>query len=224
MERMLPNRLLCTLEYWFIICSTCVRWGDSFSNYIKLKCGVRQGGVLSAYFFAVYIDDIIKIIQRSNLGCYIGIVSVNIFLYADDILLLAPSIDALQKMLTLCESHLANLDMALNAKKSVCLRFGPRFKDECCPLTTASGESLCWVDQCRYLGVYLVTAKTFKSSLSNNKKSFYRFFNTIYSKVGRRASEETVVKLISAKCLPVFYLSPMLVLYRSQTSERSILL
>mgnify|MGYP003390682103 FL=1 len=84
------------------------------------------------------------------------------------------------------------------------LRFGPRFKDECCPLTTASGESLCWVDQCRYLGVYLVTAKKFKSSLSNNKKSFYRSFNTIYSKVGRRASEETVVKLISAKCLPVF--------------------
>ena len=125
-------------------------------------------------------------------------------MYADDILLLAPSIDALQKMLTLCESHLANLDMALNAKKSVCLRFGPRFKDECCPLTTASGESLCWVDQCRYLGVYLVTANKFKRSLSNNNKSFCGSVNTIYSKVGRRASEEIVVKLISAKCLPVF--------------------
>ena len=180
-----------------------MRWGDSFSNFIKLKCGVRQGGVLSAYFFAVYIDDIIKIIQRSGFGCHIGSVSVNIFLYADDILLMAPSVGALQNMLSLCENHLAYLDMTLNAKKSVCLRVGRQFKDECSPLTTLSGESLCWVDNCRYLGVYLEAGKKFKSSLSNNKKSFYRAFNAIYGKVGGRASEEVVVKLISAKCVPV---------------------
>ena len=92
MERMLPNAMLSTLEYWFSICSTCVRWGDSLSYFIKLRCGVRQGGVLSPQFFAVYIDDIIKAIQRSNFGCKIGIISVSIFLYADDIILLAPTV------------------------------------------------------------------------------------------------------------------------------------
>lgn len=204
MERMLPNKLLCTLEYWFSICFTCVRWGDSVSNFIKLKCGVRQGGVLSPHFFAVYIDDIIKVIQRSNFGCKIGIVSVNIFMYADDIMLVAPSVGALQNMLILCEKLLGELDMALNPKKSVCLRIGSRYQDECSPLITISGESLCWVDNCRYLGICIVAAKKFKISISNNKKAFYRSFNAIFSKVGRCASEEVVVKLISAKCLPVF--------------------
>jgi len=204
MNRMLLNNLLATLEYWFGICSMCVRWGDSFSNFIKLKCGVRQGGVLSPYFFALYIDDIIKIIHRSNIGCMIGIVSVNIFLYADDLILLAPSIGALQKMLDMCESQLTYLDMALNAKKSVCMRFGPRHRDECCALTTVSGENLCWVDTCRYLGVYFVAAKKFTISISNNKKSFYRSFNAIFGKVGRCSSEDVIVKLISTKCLPVF--------------------
>ena len=53
------------------------------------------------------------------------------------------------------------------------------------------------------LCIYLVAEKTFKCSLNSNKKSYYRSFNSIFSKVGRCASEEVVVKLISAKCLPV---------------------
>ena len=94
--------------------------------------------------------------------------------------------------------------MSLNSKKSVCLRIGSRFKDDCSPLTTLSGESLCWVDTVRYLGVFIVAAKKFSISISNNKHSFYRSCNAIFIKVGHCASEEVVVRLISAKCLPVF--------------------
>ena len=155
---------------------------------------------MSPQFFAVYIDDIIKAIQRSNFGCKIGIINVSIFLYADDIILLAPTVSALQNLLNLCEAHLVQLDMSLNSNKSVCLRIGSRFKDVCSPLTTLSGDSLCWVDNVRYLGVYIVAAKKFSISISNNKHSFYRSCNAIFSKVGHCASEEIVVKLISAKC------------------------
>jgi hypothetical protein len=160
--------------------------------------------VVSLRIYLLYISMIVKLIQHANIGCKIGMVSVGIFLYADDILLLSPSVNALQKMLSLCEQHLSDLDMALNAKKSACIRFGPRYKDECCALTTLSGETLPWVDNLRYLGIHLVAAKKFKSSLSNSKKCFYRAFNAILSKVGSCASEEVLVKLISAKCLPVF--------------------
>ena len=38
----------------------------------------------------------------------------------DDIIVLAPSIDALMRLLRLVEDELAFLDMALNASKSVC--------------------------------------------------------------------------------------------------------
>ena len=40
---------------------------------------------------------------------------VNAFLYADDIILLVPSIDALTKILRIVENELASLDMALKA-------------------------------------------------------------------------------------------------------------
>ena len=145
MDKMLPINALSTVEYWFSICSTCVRWGSCFSNFITLKCGVRQGGVLSPYFFAVYIDEIVEVIRRNNVGCTLGILCVGIFLYADDIVLLAPSVNALQQMLTLCEDHLAYLDMTLNVKKSVCMRIGKRHKDDCCPPIRggAAAPSLC---------------------------------------------------------------------------------
>ena len=58
MNRMIPIELLATLEYWFAICRTCVRWANSYSDFFQLTCGVRQGGVLSPYLFSVFVDDI----------------------------------------------------------------------------------------------------------------------------------------------------------------------
>ena len=42
---------------------------------------------------------------------------MSILLYADDILLVAPSVTALQRLLLLCEHELMWLDMSLNVKK-----------------------------------------------------------------------------------------------------------
>ena len=63
-------------------------------------------------------------------------VCVNVFLYADDLMLLAPSTDALMRLLRLVEDELALLDMALNASKSVCIRYGPRFDSDCSEIST----------------------------------------------------------------------------------------
>ena len=44
---------------------------------------------------------------------------------------------------------------------------------------------------------------SFRCSYDSAKSSFFRAFNAIYSKVGRTASEETVIALLRSKCLPV---------------------
>ena len=61
-------------------------------------CGVRQGGVLSPYLFAFYINDIIEDVRNSGFGIYIGSVFLGCILYADDILLLS----GLQYMVNVC--------------------------------------------------------------------------------------------------------------------------
>lgn len=203
MDRMIPNCLLSLIEHWFSICATCVRFGGYLSGFFYLKCGVRQGGVLSPHFFAVYINDVIKRLHSLNSGCFIRSVCVNVFVYADDIILLAPSIDALIKILRVVEDELVFLDMALNARKSVCIRYGPRFDKYCSEISTNNGDCLRWASTCRYLGVFLVASRRFKISLDNNKRSFYRSFNAIFGQIGRLASEEVIVHLMSVKCLPV---------------------
>lgn len=158
---------------------------------------------MSPYFFAVYIDDIVYKVASSGTGCYIGLVCFSIILYADDILLLAPSISSLQRLLTICEQELRLLDLAININKSVCTRIGPKYADnECSGLKTLDGNHLQWVDNLRYLGIYIVAGKTFRCCFDNAKKSFYRAFNAIFGKIGRSASEEVILSLVQSKCLP----------------------
>ena len=43
------------------------------------------------------------------------------------------------------------------------MRFEQRFNIKCANLITDSGDELKWVEECRYLGVYLVSARRFNA-------------------------------------------------------------
>jgi hypothetical protein len=110
------------------------------------------------HFFYVYIDEIVKIVVAQRISCYVSQACVCIYLYADDILLLAPSVDCLQKLFTLCETELNILGLKINESKTVCMRIGPRYQNSCANLITADNKELQWVDETRYLGIYLVSS------------------------------------------------------------------
>jgi len=81
--------------------------------------------------YTVYLDDLVKLCS-SHPSCY------NI-LYADDILLLSPSVTKLERLLHCCEHELAWLDMSVNFKKSSCLRIGTigtRCNVDCCAIVS----------------------------------------------------------------------------------------
>ena len=203
MNKKLPCEILSILERWFSVTVTCVKWNGSVSHFFKLTAGVRQGGVLSPFLFATFIDSLFDKIKATGVGCYFRSACVSIFLYADDILLLAPSVTALQTLLAVCEDELSHIDMQINVKKSMCIRFGSRFNIECQCLVSSNGGTLQWVATCRYLGVYMVSGRVFRCSFNHSKGQFFKTFNSILCKVGGRASEEVVVSLLCSKCLPV---------------------
>jgi len=90
--------------------------------------------------------------------------------------------------------------MTVNAKKSACLRFGPRYKNACSSVMVC-GLPVNWVTSARYLGVYLESSSTFKCSFQSNKAKFYNAFNCIFRKIGRVASEEVIFALMKSKFL-----------------------
>ena len=133
----------CKYSFLLLIC-------DTIHNF-----GVRQGSVLSPFLFAVYLDDLSKLCSPFD-ACYKLII-----LYADDILLISPSITNLERLLHRCEDELAWLYMSINLKKSSCLRVGPRCDATCAVITSSTGRSLpCMVEEVRYLGVHFVKSRS----------------------------------------------------------------
>ena len=105
MKRKLPVILLELLENWLQNCYSRIKWTHVglLSATFQIRFGVRQGSVLSQFLFAIYLDDIP--ILRSLLSISF------VVLYADDILLIVPSVSELQDLFDACAIELSWLDI-----------------------------------------------------------------------------------------------------------------
>ena len=83
----------------------------------------------------IYRDIGVKVKIRINVPVRVNPVQISqrrfIVLYADDILIFAPSLQELQSIVNICEQQLLSIDMAVNVKKSCTMRIGPRHAVKC---------------------------------------------------------------------------------------------
>ena len=103
-------------------------------NILHVRTSNDKESVLSPFLFAIYLDDLAAL-SKPNCNLYI-------ILYADDILLLAPTVTALENLLHDCECEIRNLDMQINFKKSSCVRIGPRHDVSCASVVSLSGQKI----------------------------------------------------------------------------------
>ena len=119
---------------------------------------------MSAILFCVYIDDLIKELRRKSDGCWINGKFVGIAVYADDIVLLSPSLDGLQNMVNTCSRYAKKHNLVFsthqNPKKSKtkCMAF-LRTKRTLRSIDL-DGKALPWITTIKHLG----------STVTNNLK------------------------------------------------------
>ena len=74
--------------------------------------------MLSPVLFSIYLDQLIAQLRHLGMGCYMNGLFTGVFIYADDITLLAPSTASMVLILEKCESLALTHDILFNASKT----------------------------------------------------------------------------------------------------------
>ncbi|XP_060810671.1 uncharacterized protein LOC106132899 [Amyelois transitella] len=151
----LPSEVTCLLKYWYSNQQNTVRWAGTFSDEYRLQCDVRQGGLSSPRLFNLYINSLIGELTSTGLGCSIDGTCINNISYADDMVLLSPSVGALRRMLSICERYALTHGLRYNAKKSEFMVFKAGSKQYKAPAVTLCGTPLHQVSSFKYLGHWI---------------------------------------------------------------------
>ena len=93
------------------------------SKKFSINASVRQGGLLSPVFIAIYVDTLIQKLKQTSVGYNINGQFFGCLFYVDDIILLAHTLRSMQKMQDICSEFALECEPKFNATNSIALRF-----------------------------------------------------------------------------------------------------
>ena len=102
-----------------------VKWGDVKSSLMTISNGTRQGAILSPLFWAVYADPMLQCLRNLGLGAHVAGLFMGAVCYADDVLLIAPTRNAMQRMLYELEKFADQSNITLSTDPL------PKFMSKC---------------------------------------------------------------------------------------------
>ena len=114
----ISESLISILSIWYDNQRNFVKWLNALSEPYKFGCGVRQGGLSSPRLFNIYINELLVKLSSTHVGCHIDGEYVNNLSYADDMVLLSPSICGIRKLISICEGYAKQHGLIYNPKKS----------------------------------------------------------------------------------------------------------
>ena len=199
-HRGLPQFISSFLLNWYKSQELCVRWGKVLSSSFTVSNGVRQGGVLSPVLFTIYMDELLLQLKHNAVGCHWDHHFAGAFCYADDLILLAPSLSALRIMLHTCESFSVSHGLKFNASKTQLIRFGSSPSSNCQATIFFCGSRLQFVDTVTHLGHVLSFNLSDSTDIILKTRNMVKMANCLlYSFSG--IDPVTLTRLFNSFCL-----------------------
>jgi hypothetical protein len=109
--------------YEDVTCRCSVSVNQALTDWFNVNSGVKQGFILSPTLFAMFVDDLVQKINPKQLGGNCQTCSLSTLLYADDIVLIAPSAENLQQLSNVGVEWCSTWGVNLNLKKTNIVHF-----------------------------------------------------------------------------------------------------
>ena len=204
LDRKTPILVVKLLTAWYTSQRFSVLWDGIMSDGFNVANGVRQGGVLSPHLFGVYMEELSCRLQNLDIGCFINDTCLNHIFYADDAVLLAPTVESLQRLLNVCDAYADDFSVIYNSKKSCCTAFLPsNLKNISIPSIYLKQRKLEWIQSKEYLGVILCSDRSDDLDIQRQIKAIYKQGNALIRKF-YMCTDNIKVKLFKSFCYNMY--------------------
>ena len=195
--------------------SACVSTELGLTEWFMTTSGVLQGDTLSPYLFIVLLDYALKKTLQDDVGFVVckrngrrhPAIHIGALAYADDICLLAESIDDVECSLHRLETSAAEIGLTINYNKTKVMHLGQTSAGH---VRFANGDPVDSCDKFEYLGVPTSNAETvFRSRLSKawaaatKRRSIFNSKANDSIKIGLCQSAVESILLYGLECLPL---------------------
>ena len=171
-----------TLKALYTGAKSCVKVNDKLTDWFNVNSGVRQGDSLSPTLFSLFLNDLAVDIKDLDAGVMLSGICLSILLYADDIVLMAPTPEKLQIMLDTVAKWCRKWGMQININKTQILHVRNPQRPRSSFSVNCGGSALAYTDTYKYLGFimheHLNNTKHVNTLTASASRSFGRIYST----------------------------------------------
>ena len=177
----IKGQLLRIIDCCYSGVQSAVLINGSMSSWFPVRCGVRQGGVLSTFLYKLFIDNLLHELEHSNFGIRVSDINCGNPAFADDLALMATSPLYLQNLLNICFRYSEDWKFQFSGAKTdiVLFKKGRPMTEH--PFIWKLGSDVIRITKAKtHLGIVLNSNLTNGDAVSNacdkGRKSFYGLF------------------------------------------------
>jgi len=177
-----------------------VKWCSHVTELTQASNGVKQGGVMSPLLFTLYIDEMLLRLKKCGYGCFIGNMFYGALGYADDVILLSPTVYGMQHLLHVCARYGEEYNVLFNPDKTKLIHV----KKIKCSISNISfmGKSIARVEYEKHLGFPIGNVNT-EYIVTHAINEFIVKVNMVKSHF-KLLPPNIMYKLFKTYCMPLY--------------------
>ena len=196
-----------------------IKIGNSYTEFIKVNSGVRQGDPISATLFSIIIDSVIKKLEiRGN----ISVKSKQLCAYADDVLVVARTHHAMVETFNKLKKEAEEVGLIINVNKTKYMKCSRnKLLQEKITIDNLEVEN---VQSFKYLGVLInghnSIEEEIKARIAAGNRAFYANKKFLQNKI---LSRESKIKIYNTLIKPVIMYACELWVLKKQIEQKLLI-